>query len=347
MFCPKSAETESLFSFRIINAWLLLSSPDRWTSPASNIVHYFHWCRCLLKKSPCLKLLGTWSLKKSFVRTIVLRELCTCWSFLQEPRVNHNLCSILVCRRLLAHPGQKAVEFWKQWHLCRVTPVVLHLLGIHHDMAGPLSRQFELTMSGCWQTPFSRLYSTDGVPLFPPTLQSRYWSWAPLDVVLLISSFPSLRSRFYTFLCPVQSVAWEQVGIFSLSEYWELLLTRCLCHLSLLFWLLASLLACAARNVRKESRLLLRDAGSPYPSQDFPLSDQFEDLHLALTLPKASFPSLWTVLLSSVSGHMKGTNCLPLPLIKTHKLIALLPPPFKMPALSYDVCAPSLVLIEP
>lgn len=255
----------------------------------------------------------------------MLCELCTYWSSLQEPRVNHNLCSILVCRKLLAHPGQKADEFWKEWHLCRVTPVVLHLLGIHHDMAGPLSRQFELTMSGCWQTPFSRLYSTDGVPLFPPTLQSRYWSWAPLDVVLLISSFPSLQSRFYTFLCPLKPVAWEQVGIFSLSEYWELLLTWCLCHLSLLFWLLTSLLACAARNVRKESRLLFRDVESPYPSQYFPVSDQFEDLHLALTLPKASFPSLWIVLLSSVSGHMKGTCCLPHTLNQdpqAHSLIA-------------------------
>lgn len=49
----------------------------------------------------------------------------------------------------------------------------------------------------------------------------------------------------------------------------------------------------------------------------------------------------------SASGHMKGTDCLPLPLFKTHKLIALLRSPFKMPALFYRIRAPSLVLVVP
>lgn len=291
VFYPKSAEAESLFSFRIITVWLYCLPQTDGLVPFLTLCTTFtdvdaYWKISLFKAS------GPNVPEEIFCPYCSASWAVYVLSFLQEPRVNHNLCGILVCRRLLAHPGQKAVEFWKQWHLCTVTPVVLHLLGIHHDMAGPLSRQFELTVSGCWQTPFSRLYSTDGVPLFPPTLQSRYWSWAPLDVVLLISPFPSLQSRFYTFLCSLQPVAWEQVGIFNLSEYWELLLTWCLCHLSLLFWLLTGLLACAARNVRRESRLLFRDAGSPFPSQDFSLSDQFEDLHLVLILPKASFPSL-------------------------------------------------------
>lgn len=73
-------------------------------------------------------------------------ELCMDWASLQKPQIDH---SVSVCRRSLAHPDQNAAEFWQQWHLCRVTPIVLHLSGIHHDMAGPLRRQCELTMSGC------------------------------------------------------------------------------------------------------------------------------------------------------------------------------------------------------
>lgn len=68
---------------------------------------------------------------------------------------------------------------------------------------------------------------------------------------------------------------------------------------------------------------------------------------MVLTLPKASFPSLWIVLVSSVSRHMKGTSWLPLLLIKIHKFIALLPPMFKMWALPCCIHAPGLVLAEP
>lgn len=85
-------------------------------------------------------------------------------------------------------------------------------------------------------------------------------------------------------------VPWKQVGIFSLSEYWELLLTWCLCYLCLLFWLLTSLLAYAARSVRRDSRLFFVNAGSPDTSQDFPLVYKFEDPHLVLTFPKGIFP---------------------------------------------------------
>lgn len=132
-----------------------------------------------------------------------------------------------------------------------------------------------------------------------------------------------LSSQFLCSLAQVLelsvSLAWEQVGIFSLSEYWELLLTWCLCRLSVLFWLLTSLLACAAKNVRKESRLFFRNAGSPYTSQDFPLVDQFEDPHLVLTFRKGSFPSLWSLWLTCARpGHMKATNCVTIPLCKTH-----------------------------
>lgn len=162
-----------------------------------HLVLHLHRCWSLLK----ISLFWERGLWRSLCPYHGACALYTSWSFLQEPWGNHSLGRILACRRLLAYPGQKGVEFWTQWHLCRVTPIVLHLLGIQHGMAGPLSRQFELTMSECWQTPFSRLYSTDGVPLFPPTLQSRYWSWTPLDVVLLISSFLSPGFRPFSVPC--------------------------------------------------------------------------------------------------------------------------------------------------
>lgn len=124
------------------------------TSVLPRQMHQSYFCHCaplplmlmLIIKSPHLKLLGMWSLKKSLVCPMVLGELCMYWASRQEPQVDH---TVSVWRRLLARAGQKAVEFWQQWHLCRVTPVVLHLSGIHHDMAGPLCRQCELTMSGC------------------------------------------------------------------------------------------------------------------------------------------------------------------------------------------------------
>lgn len=280
----------------------------------------------LIKK---ISLFWVYRFQRSFCLYHSACELCTSWSFLQELWGNRSLG-----RRLLAHPGQKGVEFWKQWHLCRVTAIVLHLLEIQHGMVGPLSRQFELTMSGCWHTPFSCLYSKDGVPLFPQTLQSRYWSWTLLVVVLSISLF--LRPGFRPFCVPCSLRTGRNI-----QPEWILRAPWCLWHLCLLFWLLTCLLACAAKNVRRESRLFFRNAGSPYISQDFPLEYQLEDPHLVLTFPEGSFPSFWSVWLTCARPH-EGHQLSCHPSLQD----SLLPSPFKMPALSYHVNAPSLEVVE-
>lgn len=107
-FVPKKKRVQ----YSVLKVWnhrhLVTSVFSRQMDHSSlHLVLHLHRCWSLLK----ISLFWERGLWRSLCPYRGACALYTSWSFLQEPWGNHSLGRILACRRLLAYPGQKGVEF--------------------------------------------------------------------------------------------------------------------------------------------------------------------------------------------------------------------------------------------